>query len=233
MGDMNDRQGAPEKGTGAWGQAILAFVLFGVVAGGLWLQDAFAGPGTDSGPATCSTSDDASPAPRKRVSGAQLCAALNRKDLPKLVGTPLEEAEYASGSESESRWASGTKTITPEAKVELESHTVQISASYDDLPVAESMDYLGAGAQSRTVLGHKAVLYSGQTIAISFRLDGGDATSGPGGVARHLLVASDTKDKGDSYDLVIWREDRLPPDDAALFRIAEKVLPTLPGWKSG
>jgi hypothetical protein len=230
---MNDRQGEPGKGTGAWGQAILAFVLFAVVAGGLWLQDAFDGTATSTGPATCSTSDDASPAPRNRVSGARLCTALNREDLPKLIGTPLEEAVNASGGESESRWAGGTKTITPEAKVELESHTVQISASYDDLPVRDSIGYLGGGAEPKEVLGHPAVLYSGRTIAISLRLDGGDATSGPGGVARHLLVAGDTEDKGDSYDLVIWREDRLPPDDAALFRIAEKVLPTLPGWKSG
>lgn len=230
---MNDRHGEPEKGSGAWAQAALAIVLFGVVCGGLWVQDAFDGPSDSSGPATCSASDDASPASKKRVSGEQLCTALNRKDLPKLLGTPLEEAKTASGSERESTWAGGSKTVTPEATVELETYSVQLSASDDDLPVAESVAYLGDGAETKKVLGHPAVLYSGQTIAISFKLDGSDAESGPGGVARRLLVASDAKDGGGSYELVIWRQDSFPPDDAALFRVAEKVLPTLPGWKTG
>ncbi|MGW0845299.1 DUF6215 domain-containing protein [Streptomyces sp. NPDC002787] len=204
----------------------------GALVGGMWfLPDSLDETSADRGPAVCSPSDDASPAARGKVSGAQLCTALNRADLPRLLGTPTEQAVNASGSESESTWADGTKTVTPEATVELETYTVELSASHDDLPVAESVGYLGDSARTRTVLGHPAVLYSGRTIAISFRLDGGDADSGPGGVARHLLVAGDAKDSGTAYELVIWREDALTPDDEALFRVAEKVLPTIPGWK--
>ncbi|MDX3693803.1 DUF6215 domain-containing protein [Streptomyces europaeiscabiei] len=218
-------------GTGA--QVFSAVATVGVILGGMWLLGDLLGqtPGT-VGPAVCSPSDDASPAPRGKVSGAQLCTALNRSDLPGLLGTPTEQAVSASGGESESSWAdSGTKTVTPEAKVTLDTYTVELSASYEDLPVADSVGYLGADAETRTVLGRPAVLYSGQTIAISFGLDGSDPQSGPGGVARRLLVATDPKDSGSTFELVIWRQDSQRPDDAALFRVAEKVLPTIPGWK--
>ncbi|WP_443078143.1 DUF6215 domain-containing protein [Streptomyces sp. SP17KL33] len=204
----------------------------GVLLGGMWLLADLLDTTPESvGPAVCSSSDDASPAARAKVSGAQLCTALNRADLPKLLGTPTEQAVTASGSENESTWFDGTKTVTPEASVDLDTYTVELSASDQDLPVAESVDYLGTGVETRTVLGHKAALYSGRTISISFRLDGGDAQSGPGGVARRLLVATDPKDSGGTFELVIYRQDSQIPDDAALFRVAEKVLPTLPGWK--
>lgn len=219
-----------EMSTGA--QVFSAVAAVGVILGGLWLIGDFLGqtPGK-MGPAVCSSSDDASQAPRGKVSGARLCAALNRADLPELLGTPTEQAVSASGGDSESKWADGTRTVTPEATVELDTYAVKLSASFEDLPVAESEDYLGADAESRTVLGHRAVLYSGQTMSISFRLDGGDAKSGPGGVARRLLVATDPKDSGSTFELVIWRQDTQRPDDAALFRVAEKVLPKLQGWK--
>ncbi|MDX3667114.1 DUF6215 domain-containing protein [Streptomyces europaeiscabiei] len=217
--------------TGA--QVFSAVATVGVLLGGMWLLGDLLGqtPGT-VGPAVCSSSDDASPAPRGKVSGAQLCTALNRSDLPGLLGTPTEQAVSASGGESESSWASsGTKTVTPEATVTLDTYTVELSASYEDLPVTDSVGYLGADAETRTVLGRPAVLYSGQTIAISFGLDGSDPQSGPGGVARRLLVATDPKDSGSTFELVIWRQDSQRPDDEALFRVAEKVLPTIPDWK--
>lgn len=219
-----------EMGTGA--QVFSAVATVGMIVGAMWfLTEILDQTPERVGPAVCSSSDDASPAPRGKASGAQLCTALNRSDLPKLLGTPTEQAVTASGGESESTWASGTKTVTPEATVDLETYTVELSASYEDLPVTESVGYLGAGAETRTVLGHPAVLYSDRTIAISFGLDGSDPQSGPGGVARRLLVATDPKDSGSTFELVIWRQDSQTPDDEALFRVAEKVLPTLPGWK--
>ncbi|MFJ1531234.1 hypothetical protein ACIOFV_22890 [Streptomyces mirabilis] len=33
--------------------------------------------------------------------------------------------------------------------------------------------------------------------------------------------------------IVIWRQDSVVPDDAALLSVAEKVLPTIPGWGNG
>lgn len=230
---MVDEIAGARKDSGTGAQVFAAVAAVGALVGGMWyLPDILDQTPSSRGPAVCSSSDDASPAPRGKVSGAQLCTALNRSDLPKLLGTPTERAVSASGRESESTWAGGSKTVTPEATVDLETYSVELSASYDDLPVAEMAGYLDRTAQTKTVLGRPAVLYSGQTIALSFRLDGSDATSSPGGVARRLLVAGDPKDSGDTYELVIWRQDSLTPDDQALFRVAEKVLPTIPGWKS-
>ncbi|WP_159030594.1 MULTISPECIES: hypothetical protein [Streptomyces] len=46
----------------------------------------------------------------------------------------------------------------------------------------------------------------------------------------HAVVA--TAPRG-SLDVTLWRVDGVVPDDAVLLRVAEKVLPTVPGWKAG
>ncbi|MFD2118764.1 hypothetical protein ACFSNO_03330 [Streptomyces cirratus] len=43
-------------------------------------------------------------------------------------------------------------------------------------------------------------------------------------------MATDGKDQGDSFEMSVWRTDGGLLDDAALLRVAEKVLPALPGW---
>ncbi|WP_308402113.1 DUF6215 domain-containing protein [Streptomyces sp. RKAG293] len=126
--------------------------------------------------------------PPQYVSGAQLCAALNRQDLPALLGTPADHAETASGGGGWIRFAGGAKIVAPEGNVVLKSYSVKISVSYDHLSVAHSAAFLGRTAQPRTVLGHPAVLYSDRTMSITFN-GGGKAGTGPGGIARHLLVA--------------------------------------------
>ncbi|MEU2286061.1 DUF6215 domain-containing protein [Streptomyces sp. NPDC013178] len=224
---MTEEVAAAEKSPNAWAQAVAALALIGALGGGLWAQDEFAGGADPNAPAVCSADEDAEPS--KRISGAQLCTALNRTDLPTLLGTPREQARTAYGSDSSAKAASGTETATPEATVKFDTYTVQLSRSYDDLRVAGTEDLLNSAA-AKTVLGRPAVLYSSQTIAIRFNLGGGESETGPGGIARSLLVAPDAKDSGGSYELAIWREDAFPPDDAALLRVAEKVLPTIPGW---
>ncbi|MCX5611797.1 DUF6215 domain-containing protein [Streptomyces sp. NBC_00047] len=109
------------------------------------------------------------------------------------------------------------------------------SASYDRLPVAETADLLGFTAQKTTVLGRPAVLYSDRTIGIILNFNGGKTSTGtgPGGIARSLVVAKDAQDGGGSFEVVIWRQDGRLPDDTALFRTAEQVLPTSPGWTAG
>ncbi|MFE9623269.1 DUF6215 domain-containing protein [Streptomyces sp. NPDC006527] len=227
---MTQEAAAAEKSPNAWAQAVTALALIGALGGGLWLQDRFAGGTDPDAPAVCSADEDAEPS--QRISGAQLCTALNRADLPVLLGTPKEQAQTAYGSDGSVKTAGGTETATPEATVKFGTYTVQLTRSYDDLPVAGTENLLNS-AEKRTVLGRPAVLYSSQTIAIRFNLGGGESETGPGGVARSLLIAPDAKDSGGSYELAIWRQDTLPPDDAALLRVAEKVLPTVPGWTAG
>ncbi|MEU3891226.1 DUF6215 domain-containing protein [Streptomyces sp. NPDC029041] len=218
---------APEKSVNAWGQALAAVVLVGALGAGFWGLANTSAAESEPKPATCS--DGETPAAKgKHLSGARLCQALNRSDLAGLLGTPTEIAKSASGSDS-----SIGKIATPQAQVEFETYTVTLSATYDGLPVAGSEALLGPDARPRKTLGRPGVLYSTRTISISFRLDGGDADSGPGVPARALTVAQDTKDRGGSLDVTLWRADGVVPDDAVLLRVAEKVLPTVPGWKSG
>lgn len=217
-----------EKTANAGVQAAAAALLAAGVIGAVWGVEVFLDEG-DTEPAACSTSHDALPS--QYVSGARLCAALNRPDLPALLGTPSEQAETASGNGDWITLASGTKVAAPEANVVLKTYSVKLSASYDRLPVTQAAALLGAGAQKKTVLGHPAVLCSDRTIALT--LGGGKAGTAPGSIARRLLVARNAKDGGGSFEVVIWRQDDVPPDDAALLRVAERVLPTVPGWTAG
>ncbi|MFF7490440.1 DUF6215 domain-containing protein [Streptomyces luteogriseus] len=215
-------------GPNAWAQALAAVVLVGALSGGLWwLAQTSSEERSEPKPATCSEGE--TPAAKgKHLSGAQLCQALNRSGLTALLGTPTEIAKTASGSDS-----SIGKIATPQAQVEFETYTVTLSATYDDLPVAGSETLLGRDAVRQKVLGRPGVLYSTRTISISFRLDGGEADSGPGVPARAVTVAQDAKDRGGSLDVTLWRADGVMPDDAVLLRVAQEVLPTVPGWKSG
>jgi len=219
-----------KKSMNAGAQAVAAVVVVGGVLGGMWALGEAGGNTATDGPAVCSASHTRLPA--KYVSGAQLCKALNRPDLPMLLGTPAEQAETASGGGGWTTLAGGTKIATPDATVKLKTYSVQLSASYDHLPVAQMADLLGTRAEKKTVLGHPAVLYSDQTISLTF--DGSKLGTGPGGgIARCLMVARDVKDGGGSFEVAIWRQDAVPPDDAALFRIAEEALPRIPGWTAG
>lgn len=233
---MADETVTPAQGAGVWGQAVAAVALVGALGAGLWTLGETSSP-ADSAPsaATCSGGEPEKAAgkPGKapwRVSGAQLCEALNRPDLAELLGTPGETAKNASGSGG-SIDLSGSKEIdAPSAQVEFGTYTVTLSATYDGLPVDGSATLLGAGARQQTVLSRPAVLYSQRTISIGFRLDGGDSDSGPGVPARVLGVAQDAKDSGGSFEVAVWRADGLVPDDAVLLGVAEKVLPTVPRW---
>ncbi|MER7188361.1 DUF6215 domain-containing protein [Streptomyces hyaluromycini] len=226
---MTEGFNEPEKDGRPGLQAIAAVALFAVVVGALWAQKQFVHQKNTSGePATCSASDDHLPA--RYVSGARLCKALNRPDLPALLGTSRERIETADGSGEWLTLAGGTKIAEPEATVTLETYSVKLTASYDDMTVSEAGGLLG-DARRTTVLGHPALLYSSPTFSIGFNLGGGKASTGPGGTARCLLVSKHGKDDGQgTYEVAIWRQDDVPPDDTALARVAEQVLPTVPGW---
>ncbi|WP_330353287.1 DUF6215 domain-containing protein [Streptomyces chartreusis] len=226
---MTESVRAPEKGANVWGQAIAAVAMVTALGGGLW---AYGQTSESSGPPPATCSDETPGKPTGRVTGAQLCEALLRPDLSELLGTPAEDAKTASGSDGSVGLSGGKDIPMPSAEVEFDTYTVTLSATYDDLPVAGSETLL-RDAEKRTVLGRPAVLYSDRTIRIAFRLDGGDADSGPGVPLRSLMVAKDAKDGGGSFDVTLWRADGTVPDDAVLLRLAEKVLPTVPGWTAG
>lgn len=226
-----------EKPVNAWGQAIAAFALVGALGVGFWAMarsDAAGQQDAEPRAAVCSggaaeKGDEAA----GRVYGAQLCKALNQPELATWLGTPGELPKSASGSGDGSLGAGLVKTPYRSARIEFETYTVTISASYDKLPVAGSESYLGSDAHPQKVLRRPAVLYSTQTVGISFRLDGKNTKSAPGVPAQALVVALDPKDRGGSFELAVWRNDGGYPDRAVLLDIATHVLPVVPGFDSG
>lgn len=229
-GDMTKGIGAPKESGSPWLQAVAAVALVAALCAGAWASGALSDSSGVAKPATCSDGEPTTAAGKAHVSGAQLCEALNRPDLAELLGTPGQIAKTASGSDSSMSLLGGKDIPTPSAQVKFETYTVTLAGTFDGLPVAGSASLLGRGAQQRTVLGRPAVLYSDQTISIRFRLDGGDAQTGPGVPARVVSVAQNAKDSGGSFEVTLWRSDGLIPDDAVLLRVAEKLLPTVPGW---
>ncbi|MGC0318578.1 DUF6215 domain-containing protein [Kitasatospora acidiphila] len=211
----------------AGGQVVAALALGAVIMAGLWGLNMVGGSSTASGkPATC--------APPKATDSPEypaLCAALNRPDLPALLGTPTEHVSEAQSGGGPITFADGTKHDDASAEIQTGPINVRLTDN-QELPFTDYTTFLGPKSESTSVLGHPAVTYSDHTTAIGFSLNGGHATTSPGGIARHLVVAKGTQGGG-SFELTIWRQDDQTPDDAALFRTAVLVLPSLQGWGTG
>ncbi|OQD54829.1 hypothetical protein BM536_023445 [Streptomyces phaeoluteigriseus] len=225
-----------------WGQAVAAVAVFGAIAAALWLApDVLPAEDDTPRPASCSdTEDEALPAVYEKtpraVTGDELCEALNRPDLARLLGTPTEIATSASGTSNTAALTDG-KVAQPEAEVTFDTYTVNLSATYDGLSTAQYVELVKiAGNEGEknlrtlTVLGRPALLSSEHTMKIEISL-GGEGSSGPvqqGPLARTLSVALDSRDRGGFYDITVWSESGALPDDGVLLGIAEKVLPTVP-----
>ncbi|MEU9517713.1 DUF6215 domain-containing protein [Streptomyces sp. NPDC048224] len=230
-----------EKEPNAWGQAAAAIAVFAALAAALWLgpelmpSDAH---GTPQDAASCPTGED-EPLPSaytetsRAVTGDDLCKALNRTDLPRLLGTPAETAMGASASSGTAPLTDG-RVAQPEAKVEFDTYTVDVSATYNDLSIAQYVKLMEFGEETDVeklkVLGRPAVLSSDHTMRFEIDLGGG-GSGGPveqGPLARTLSVALGAKDPGGYCEITVWSEAGALPDDAALLDIAEKILPAIP-----
>ncbi|OKK07460.1 hypothetical protein AMK09_35860 [Streptomyces sp. CB02488] len=230
----------PKKEPNAWGQAFAAVALFGALAAAVWVAPHMTADGDDNtpAPASCSGSEHgklpkAYARTPKAATGDELCEALNRPDLAELMGTPDERATSATGTSGTSALTNG-KVAEPEAQVEFDTYTVNLSATYNKLSVAQYVKMMKTGGENNrtdTILGRPAVFSSDPTMKIEINLGGKDS-SGPveaGPLARTLTVALDRKDAGGYYDITVWSESGALPDDGVLLDIAEEVLPTIPG----
>uniref|UniRef100_A0AAU2VZZ0 DUF6215 domain-containing protein n=1 Tax=Streptomyces sp. NBC_00008 TaxID=2903610 RepID=A0AAU2VZZ0_9ACTN len=230
----------PKKEPNAWGQAFAAVALFGALAAAVWVAPHMTADGDDnaSAPASCSVSEDgklpkAYARTPKAVTGDELCEALNRPDLAELMGTPDERATSATGTSGTSALTDG-KVAEPEAQVKFDTYTVNLSATYNKLSVAQYVKMMKTGGEDNkpdTILGRPAVFSSDPTMKFEINL-GGKESSAPveeGPLARTLTVALDRKDAGGYYDITVWSRSGALPDDGVLLNIAEEVLPTVPG----
>ncbi|MFE2968594.1 DUF6215 domain-containing protein [Streptomyces sp. NPDC059340] len=223
----------------AWGQAFAAVAVFGVLAAALWVAPRFT-PSDDNAPQPASCSGGAheelpkvyKDTPRP-VTGEELCKALNRPDLAKLLGTPEETATTASSTNNTAPLTDG-KVAEPEAEVAFDTYTVNVSATYNELSIDQDVKLMKFGDErdikTLTVLGRPAVLSSDHTMKLEINLGSG----GPGGpveqgpLARTLSVALDRNDRGGYCDITVWSTSGALPNDSVLLDIAEQVLPRIP-----
>jgi hypothetical protein len=231
---------APEKDHNAWGQAVAAVAVFGALGGVLWVAPHVL-PSDDNSPKPASCSDqehEELPKAYKTTPGAvtgdELCKALDRPDLARLLGTPGETATTASGSNGTAALTDG-KVAEPEAEIKFDTYTVNLSATYDELSIAQYVKLKKIGneqnVETRTVLGRPAVFSSDHTMKLEINLGTGGTSGGPveeGPLARTLSVALGKDDRGGFYDITVWSTSGALPDDSVLVDIAEKVLPTIP-----
>lgn len=230
----------PEKEPNAWGQAVAAVAVFAAIGFALWFGPRIL-PSEDAVPAngvSCPDLEEEPPSAYRdtpgAVTGDVLCRALNRPDLAGLLGTPGETATAASGANGTAPLTDG-KVAQPEAEVTFDTYTVNVSATYNDLTIAQYVKLLETGGQRDhqplSVLGRPAVFSSDHTMRISIDLANG-ASGGPveqGPLARTLTVALDREDRGGSYDVTVWSESGGLPEDGVLLGIAEEVLPAVAG----
>ncbi|PWS50639.1 hypothetical protein DLE01_17095 [Streptomyces sp. FT05W] len=231
---------APRKEPNAWGQAVAAVAVFAALGAALWLGPNLLPSGDNSSPRapSCPSGEDeelpsAYTGASRAVTGGQLCEALNRTDLARLLGTPTETATVVSGTSDTALLTDG-KVARPEAEVRFDTYTVNVSATYNELSIAQYVKLMEFGEETDvktlSVLGRPAVLSSDHTMSIDLDLGSGGSGGpvGQGPPARTLTVALDGKDPGGYYEITVWSTSGALPDDGALVDIAETVLPTVP-----
>ncbi|MGW9398299.1 DUF6215 domain-containing protein [Streptomyces sp. NPDC055642] len=234
---------AAEKEPNAWGQAVAAVALFAALGAALWLGPRLVPSDDGSTPqaaaASCPGAEDeelpsAYRHTARAVTGEELCKALNRSGLARLLGTPAETATSASGT-SNTAPLTGGRVAQPEAEVRFDTYTVNVSATYNKLSIAQYAKLMEFGdetdVRTLSVLGRPAVLFSDHTMRIEIDL-GGSASGGPveeGPLARTLSVALDGQDRGGYCDITVWSTSGVLPADSALLDIAGTVLPAIAG----
>ncbi|MBT3150502.1 hypothetical protein HTV45_06310 [Streptomyces sp. CHD11] len=233
---------AAEKEPNAWGQAAAAVALFAAIGAVLWLEPELL-PSQDAGTpqaaaASCaSTEEEELPSAYRRtapraVTGDELCEALNRSGLATLLGTPAERATSASGTSGTAPLTDG-KVAQPEAQVRFDTYTVHVSATYNELSIAQYVKLMEfgdeTGIRTLSVHGRPAVLFSDHTMKIEIDLgsggSGGPVEEGP--LARTLSVALDGGDRGGFFDITVWSASGALPEDSALLGIAGSILPVI------
>ncbi|MFJ9521304.1 DUF6215 domain-containing protein [Kitasatospora sp. NPDC101801] len=223
--EQDNEQGAePVKDRAGIKVAVTAAVLCAVLAG-LWGTGQFDGPSEKAGekakPAACDA-----PRPTDSQGYEAACAALNRPDLPALLGMPTDHVVVAHPMPMAIGKEPMVEVRLQHAAVALMVSTFSVNDRFEMRPVLT-----GLTAQA-TVLGHPAATYSSGTMAfVPANGKNGKADTKSGPSTRNILVAQDAKASGGrTFELVVFREDGTDVDGPTLNRLAETLLPTLPGW---
>ncbi|MFI5648984.1 DUF6215 domain-containing protein [Kitasatospora sp. NPDC051705] len=209
-------------------------MLLAAIGIGIWaMADR---PGQDQPSAACAAARPADP-----PSYAALCAALNRPDLPALLGTPQGQVSAAGPA---------PLAFGPDAVAEVHVGLSVVALTDSSVTVEDIAGMPEFHPRPTTVLGHGALTYTTSTVTLGaggspqtlFVHDLPGATPSPaseddktspgsGAPVRRLVVAQDPKGPGGrAFEIAIFRTNGEPVDDALLHQVAEAVMPTLPGW---
>ncbi|MFE4360414.1 DUF6215 domain-containing protein [Kitasatospora sp. NPDC056800] len=201
--------------------------VLGAVLAGLWGTGQLSGPTNPTEqakpteparPVACTP-----PEPNDPQRTATLCAALNRPDLPTLLGTPTDPVVTARPIPNSFQWK-------PTAEVRLRHSAVALAEGYASID--EKFGMHSESTTKTTVLGHPAAIYTTGTFNFAPEHDeNGKPVTVPGPDAQTLMVAQDPTDYlGPIFELAVIRQDGTGIDHETLTRLAETVLPTIPGW---
>ncbi|WP_051837120.1 DUF6215 domain-containing protein [Streptomyces sp. NRRL WC-3742] len=214
----NEQGTGPVKDRAGVKVAVAAALLCAILAG-LWGTGQFDSPSDQAEtakPVACEA-----PRPTDAQGYAAVCAALNRPDLPALLGTPTDHVVVAHPM---------PMAIGKEPMVEVRLQHVAVALMESTFSVDDRFEMRPGLTAQATVLGHPAATYSSSTIAF-VPAKNGKADTKPGPDTRNILVAQDAKASGGrTFELVVSREDGTDIGDPTLNRLAETLLPTLPGW---
>ncbi|MFJ1752761.1 DUF6215 domain-containing protein [Kitasatospora sp. NPDC088134] len=152
----------------------------------------------------------------------ETCAALNRPDLPELLGLPGEQVSIAQPA---------SFLLSPDSAAEVQIGTVKVSlAVFPTRPYDADSKLLDVVAGLDHVAGRPTMHYSDPMIAIGL----GPGTAAPGGRssgrADHLTVAQNADGSGGSLELIIWDVRGGEVNGLLLNGLAEKLMPSLDGW---
>jgi len=177
-------------------QVAAALVVGGAVVGGIaW----YSTTGGDKKPCQAASQN------ANDVTGAQLCSALQKADLPALLGVPKAPAAF------------GGAMTQPVQGGEESVHVLYTVGQYS---VILSTHKPGSVKAKEQVAGHAAALVAGTSS---------------GHQLYNLVVSYDAAGTGFySVDVMMTNGAPMTEDDAGRLEraVAAKVLPTLPEWKS-
>ncbi|MFK4546402.1 hypothetical protein RKD29_005998 [Streptomyces tendae] len=248
---------AAEKEPNAWGQAFAAVAVFAALGSALWLGPHLLPADDDGAPraASCAGGEDEElPGAYRRtpraVTGDELCNALNRTDLAHLLGTPAETATAVSGTSNTAPLTDG-KVAQPEAEVQFDTYTVDVTVTYNELSIAQYVKFMEYGEETDvktlSVLGRPCGPRLGphhedrdQSRGRRFRRTGrtgppgahpvrGPRRQGPGRVLRHHRMEHVRSPPGRRRPAGHRREGA--PDDPRTHRVTTSVNP--PNQRTG
>lgn len=148
--------------------------------------------------------------PVQRRASAELCPLINRPDILRIVEQPATVKAVGTSYGREDGWL--------ECIVTLPHSSLRLNVAREGDSVADYQRRFPK-AEPRTILGRPALWIVDPLPILHMQWK-----------SASLLVAWSTADSGGTVEVAVVREDPGPGDEPKATLIAERQLPSLPGW---